>query len=401
MKDMRRLKRGIWLALALPAAGCAKEGQGTGRDAPPPPRAADAATVAQAPPDAADAPPPPPPPVDAGGPVFTPPRCPEGAFCAPGAAAKRVAQGAEVKLDCPARLKELPTPTPDGAPSNYKGDLWINVDERGTKAKRDAADTDTCCYTWVIPCPGGRPLLADDGARVAPVRQGAGWGTANAAASPSALDAALARAWLADALAEHASVASFARATLELMAVGAPADLLAAVQRAALDEIRHARACFALAARHGGAPVEPGPLAALAPRGGGLPRLARDTFLEGCVGETIAALAVTRAAAGCADAELARTLRGIAADETRHAALAWRTVAWALAEGGAPVAEALAAAAAEARADEARGQAAGAPWAPGDAELAVHGRLPPAAQLATRRDAWRELIEPALADLLA
>ena len=52
---------------------------------------------------------------------------------------------------------------------------------------------------------------------------------------------ALASAWLADALLEHASIASFAQTTLKLLALGAPSDLIADSQRAALDEVEHAK----------------------------------------------------------------------------------------------------------------------------------------------------------------
>lgn len=60
----------------------------------------------------------------------------------------------------------------------------------------------------------------------------AGHGDGPSAARAAARCAAAARvclrhAWLADASAEHASVASFARFALELMAVGAPGGLVA------------------------------------------------------------------------------------------------------------------------------------------------------------------------------
>jgi len=46
----------------------------------------------------------------------------------------------------------------------------------------------------------------------------------------------------------------------QLMAFRAPPRLIEASQRASLDEHRHARFCFAEAARHAGRRVEPGPL---------------------------------------------------------------------------------------------------------------------------------------------
>ncbi len=53
-------------------------------------------------------------------------------------------------------------------------------------------------------------------------------------------------------------------------------------------------------------------------------------MLEGCLGETRAALEARVAADHCRSPELAAMLRELAADEARHAALAWRFVAWLL-----------------------------------------------------------------------
>lgn len=58
---------------------------------------------------------------------------------------------------------------------------------------------------------------------------------------------AVVKAWTTAARAEHASVASFARFTLQLLHLGAPADLVADAQQAGLDEVRHARLCFGVA----------------------------------------------------------------------------------------------------------------------------------------------------------
>src|SRR6185436_7062049 len=104
--------------------------------------------------------------------------------------------------------------------------------------------------------------------------------------------AALAEAWARDALLEHASVASFGRFALELLAFGAPADLIEAAHRAALDEVRHARLCFALAGAYRGEALAPGafPFDGAVRLAGDLAALAESAVLEGCVGETLAAL---------------------------------------------------------------------------------------------------------------
>ncbi len=70
---------------------------------------------------------------------------------------------------------------------------------------------------------------------------------------------ALGAAWLRNALMEHASIAAFARFTLELLAVGAPADLIRDSNAAASDETRHAELCFALASEYLGESEGPGP----------------------------------------------------------------------------------------------------------------------------------------------
>jgi hypothetical protein len=144
--------------------------------------------------------------------------------------------------------------------------------------------------------------------------------------------AAIADGWQRVALAEHASIASFARLTLELLAHGAPADLILDATAAQADEVRHARAAFAIAARFAGHAIAPDrlPLDGGLDRSGDLAAVVRAAVLEGCVAETIAAEQVRRAAARASDPTLRHTLAAIADDEARHAELSWRLVRWAL-----------------------------------------------------------------------
>jgi hypothetical protein len=132
------------------------------------------------------------------------------------------------------------------------------------------------------------------------------------------------------ALLEHASIAAFARFALQLLALGAPASLVEEATRAMADETRHAQMCFSLAARYGATATTPGPLAmdgALAETT--LLDVVELVVVEGCIGETVAALEASWAADEAADPELRRALESIADDEMRHAALAFRFVAWA------------------------------------------------------------------------
>src|SRR5262249_47636994 len=97
--------------------------------------------------------------------------------------------------------------------------------------------------------------------------------------------------------AEYASIAGFQRFAMDLMANGAPADLIASAQRAALDELRHARLAFTLASAFAGTPVGPGALdlPAAVPIHRSLTELAVATAMEGCTLETFSACLLAEA----------------------------------------------------------------------------------------------------------
>ncbi len=244
-------------------------------------------------------------------------------LCKPAADVAKIAlSGSGTALGCPKALD----------PKAGASLAWFTngpLDEADTKAARVApASATQCCYRLSHPCGGGRPLLDEGEARVAPVRAGDSW---SVALDLGARDEGEGRAWLEDARMEHASVASFARAALELMAVGAPPELVAACHRAALEEIEHARLCFAMASAHLGVAHEPGPLSIAAPRPCSLVDVARNTVIEGCIAESAAVLmAMRRPATGVAREILDRIVR----DETEHAALAFRIVRFCIAVGG-------------------------------------------------------------------
>lgn len=197
---------------------------------------------------------------------------------------------------------------------------------------------DTCCFVTYINeegCGKGRPFVVDGAPRVATIAASADWACdGSIAPRVASLDvemrARLEVCWLATARAEHASVASFARFTLQLLALGAPPDLLADAQRATLDEVEHARLAYALASAYRGAPLGPGPLdvAAGLAEIGDRDAILRSLLHEGCVAETIAATEAAIAAARAEDPTVRRVLARIADDEARHAALAWRAAKW-------------------------------------------------------------------------
>lgn len=209
---------------------------------------------------------------------------------------------------------------------------------------------------------------------------------------------AIAASWADAALDEHASVASFARFSLHLLAVAAPPDLLVAAHRAGLDEIAHARACFEIAGAYAGEALSPGPLRLSGDLLGplDLASIAAAAVIEGCVGETVASLEAREAAATARPESLRRALARIAEDEGRHAALAWRFVAWARQVGGPEVGAAVDAAFDQALATD------GGPLPddePQDLIFAEHGRLCERARRQLREVAAQEVIAATRASL--
>jgi hypothetical protein len=159
------------------------------------------------------------------------------------------------------------------------------------------------------------------------------------------------RAWVAElARLEAASVPAFRRMARDLARLGAPRRLVRACERAAHDEVRHARASRVLARRRG-ARVAPVVLAG-PPHDGARPRsledVAVENAVEGCARETYGALVATWQARWARDPVVRAHFARVAHDETAHAALAWSIDAWARARLGRP---------ARLRVDEARRRA--------------------------------------------
>lgn len=233
----------------------------------------------------------------------------------------------------------FPSPFERCKPVLEKGEKRFSVAE--TKTHREQDGTDTCCYVQFGGCGRryngggrgydgpvlGRPLVDDLGVmHVAEAIAGEGW---TATSATRIRDDARARRWVRAGLVEHASVASFARFGLSLMALGAPSELIEGAHRAALEEIEHARLSFELAVRWGHHAVAPGPLDVLGAPSSSLRDLVRETLMLGCVNEAIAAAIAAEAATVTSDEAERRALELIARDEASHAALAYRTIAWA------------------------------------------------------------------------
>jgi hypothetical protein len=188
----------------------------------------------------------------------------------------------------------------------------------------------------------GKPLLPR-------VTQGTSWTTLTLdVAIPEVSRAALASQWRENGRTEHASVAAFARLTLDLMGLGAPASLLTSANRDAADEVRHTELCFSLARAMDGREESPGafPDAAKARtlssvRSVALAQLAVDSLVDGALHEGVSARIIAKLSKRCELDSIRSVLKEIAADEGRHATHGWDVVAWCLLEGKSPVASAL------------------------------------------------------------
>jgi hypothetical protein len=125
---------------------------------------------------------------------------------------------------------------------------------------------------------------------------------------------------------ERASVDAFVQLHARLTSFAAPPRLRRAALRAVGDERRHARVTAGFARRYGGKAESPRPCA-LAPLT--FEEWALENAVEGCVRETFAALVAMHQAERASDPRVARAMRLIAEDETRHAELAWAIHRWA------------------------------------------------------------------------
>jgi hypothetical protein len=130
---------------------------------------------------------------------------------------------------------------------------------------------------------------------------------------------------------EAASVVAFRQLAVELTDLGAPTRLVRAALRGARDEGAHTRAMLGLARRvtSGRATTRRWPTL---PRVRRTPRPLVDLAIEnataGCVGETFGTWVALHQSRHARDPAIRRVAAGIARDEARHAALAWRVFDW-------------------------------------------------------------------------
>jgi hypothetical protein len=304
----------------------------------------------------------------------------------------------EPALECPASS----TLQPSQLFLNNECGEDLEIDEilsEGThKVVGEATDPESepnaCCYDVLVvdhspssQCSVGRPYFEDGELRRAPLERRAIRSVNDGRAS----DPSRAAAWAAAGSDEHASIAAFSRLALQLLAHGAPSELLRAVHQAAIDEVAHAERCWALARHFGEAIVSAGafPFREAVAVDVTLAALAADAVREGCLGETLGAHLTAVAAELATEPEVRAELGAIARDEAEHAVLSYRIVAWALRVGGADVRAAVVGAFAE-------------PWPRLDVEeLALRASVDVALLRRAADAGVAEVLEPAKARLLA
>ncbi len=175
----------------------------------------------------------------------------------------------------------------------------------------------------------GRPLRAGGESHRTGIVEGVAWSAAGAERLEPEPELGGVD-WLKLAGDEHASVAAFSRLSLELLAAGAPPELVAATHRAALEEVEHAQLCFRVASLMTGRPCTAAPLpAAIAPLPPtDLARLAHESLTDGWLNEGAAARGIERLAAKTRTPWLREALERVAREEHRHAELGARIAQW-------------------------------------------------------------------------
>ncbi|MBK7582387.1 MAG: hypothetical protein IPI67_19560 [Myxococcales bacterium] len=257
------------------------------------------------------------------------------------------AQGAgRTALGCPAVIDVACPCTPAGC--NDFGGLCQAKLQTPVSLRERASHKDACCYDLprqCVPPYVGRPFRFGELLVHAHECERSDWladvDLESLRSAPAAERQARAELWTEIAGLEHSSIASFAKVALDLLALGAPPELVAATHHAALDEIEHATLAYAVASASSGVELGPGrlPIPGLVEHD--LVSFAVATFRDGCVEETTGSIVARDLGAREAEPSLRRVLARIADDEDRHAELAWRMLGWAIDVGGVTVRRAV------------------------------------------------------------
>lgn len=244
-------------------------------------------------------------------------------------------------------------------------------------------------------CAVGRPFIVDGAERLANTARRDDWratteGAVGVTLSPEER-AQVSGAWANIGLMEHASVAAFARFSLQLLSLAAPSPLIEACNQAMVDETLHAKLAFGLSSQVSGKAVGPGRLPMdHALDTNDLESVVLGAVLEGCIGETVAAVEAAQGLSTAQEPVVVSALARIAEDERRHADLAWQFVRWALTQDASLAPKIQALVAREIACSAGTGESSPEPV------LARFGLVSAAARQNLRRDVLREVVAPCI-----
>ncbi len=171
------------------------------------------------------------------------------------------------------------------------------------------------------------------------------WERSTAAALTADERKRLAGTWERRAAAEYLAVSTFAVLAIDLVAAGAPADVLSLCMRAGIDEVRHAELCLRMVEIYSGRRIQPPSGMSSLPDEPTRPRLHQavaNTLLVSCVSETYATTVLTATRDLTLDPAAREVLTSIYSDEVMHARLGWSYLRHAIDVGGAGAIEAAA-----------------------------------------------------------
>ena len=139
--------------------------------------------------------------------------------------------------------------------------------------------------------------------------------------------------WRGRMVNEHISARVFAALLQQMMRAGLPAEWLAAVADASVDELRHGRQCAAVVVALGGeARAQINQLDEVPEHSdvSALEAVCRNALSISCLSETVAVALITSERERAGVASIRETLSTILADEVKHARTGWRIVEHAL-----------------------------------------------------------------------
>jgi len=203
---------------------------------------------------------------------------------------------------------------PSGAaPSPVSGEASVPV---ASSRLADALTT----FTQATRLGAEHRRLMDEGHRAVP------WDRSGAADLPEDLRRSLADLWRARMISEHRSVGIFSLYTLDLLGVGAPAEVLSLACRATLDEVRHAELFARLASLYSGTLETPPPGTSPLPEDPEVPmshQVAREALHLCVCAETYSTAMLGELHERARDPAVKGALGVVLADEIFHARMGW------------------------------------------------------------------------------